>query len=116
MASETQEGKLIDFPIYPWSLTFKPFKKLKRLPLGLSPDYKLTLMALPPGTPLYEVYARDRPAKLGGLDVKIAEINLTSNLTTSKWGDEHLYFRHERYDTDLRMRPEWKPFVPSYAK
>ena len=38
-----------------------------------------------------------------------------SELKTSNWGDEHLYFRHERMDDDLALRPEWVPYTPKYG-
>ena len=36
---------------------------------------------------------------------------MTSQLTTSFWGDEHLKFRHQRIEEDLELRPEWKPYA-----
>ena len=32
-------------------------------------------------------------------------------MTTSKWGDEHLFFKHTLYAKDLELRPEWEPYV-----
>ena len=105
-------------PIYPWSLRFKPHPKVKKIMmaanLGGYADFRLPLALIPPGTPLFYVYARDRPLMLGGIEKKIATIMIASEITPSKWGDECMFFRHEKYDADLRMRPEWKPFVPKY--
>ncbi len=44
----------------------------------------------------------------------IAQIKTSSELTSSYWGDEHMYFRHERMENDLLMYPEWKEFTPKY--
>ena len=52
------------------------------------------MRAIPRGTMLYEVWARDAPSTLGGVETKIAEIVTKSELTTSMWGDTKLYFRH----------------------
>lgn len=32
-------------------------------------------------------------------------------MTSSKWGDEHLYFKHTFYARDLEYHPEWEPYV-----
>ena len=116
MASQDQKGEMSKLPIYPWSLRFKPHPKVKKIMkvanLGGYADFRLPLALIPPGTPLFYVYARDRPLMLGGIEKKIATIMIASEITPSKWGDECMYFRHEKYDADLRMRPEWKIFVP----
>ena len=43
----------------------------------------------------YQVFAIDKPEELGGEESMIGELVLTSNLTTSKWGDTGLFFRHQ---------------------
>ena len=37
-----------------------------------------------------------------------------SAMNTSTFGDDHLYFRHERMDDDLALRPEWVPYTPKF--
>lgn len=32
---------------------------------------------------------------------------LRSQLVTSRWADRNMYFRHQRFDDDLRYKPEW---------
>ena len=44
----------------------------------------------------------------------IGEFILASQTTTSLWGDDHLFFRHQRMDDDLAIHPEWEPYVPMY--
>ena len=46
------------------------------------------------GTVLYYVYAMDKPRSLEGEEALIGAIITTSELTTSLWGDKHLFFRH----------------------
>jgi len=46
------------------------------------------------GTVLYFVYAMNMPKSLGGEEQLIGAIITTSELTTSLWGDKHLFFRH----------------------
>ena len=36
-------------------------------------------------------------------------------MNPSTFGDKHLYFRHERMDDDLALRPEWVPYTPKYG-
>ena len=67
------------------------------------------------GSTLYEVYAWDAPEELGGTEAFIANIVTDSEVTTSRWGDEHLEFRHQRYEDDLAYRPEWTPYIPSFS-
>ena len=62
---------------------------------------------IPTGTVLYTVYAMNAPATLGGVETMIGEIVSKSRLTTSHWGDTHMYFRHQRHDDDFRYKPEW---------
>jgi len=35
-------------------------------------------------------------------------------MTPSKWGDEHLFFRHQLMDDDVKIHPEWAEYIPSY--
>ena len=36
-----------------------------------------------------------------------------STMVTSNWGDEHMFFRHQRMEADLNLRPEWEQYVPN---
>jgi len=56
----------------------------------------------------------DAPKELGGTEMKIAQIKTASKMTTSNWSDEHLFFRHQRMDDDLKLKPEWVPYTPKY--
>jgi hypothetical protein len=57
----------------------------------------------------------DEPAELGGTERMIAKLVAASEFTTSNWGDEHMYFRHQRMDDDLKIRPDWEPYTPKYG-
>ena len=35
-------------------------------------------------------------------------------MVTSNWGDEHMFFRHQRMDDDLKYKPEWEPYESKY--
>ena len=72
------------------------------------------LKSIPSGSVLYKVFAMDKPTELFGSETLIGEIKTKSALDLSNFGDEHLYFRHERMDNDLALRPEWIPYTPKY--
>lgn len=96
MASFTQDGQAEAAAVFPWSMRFAPGGTIS-FPATVADgytDYRSQLHSIPSGTTLYTVYAMDAPKELGGTETKIAEIVTASELTTSYWGDEHMYFRH----------------------
>jgi hypothetical protein len=107
MALYTQEGVKVAAPIFPYSIRYQPNPALSYH----DPEYTMTVFdrmrAIPTGTVLYEVWARNKPSTLGGVERKIAEIVTKSEFTPSMWGDTRMYFRHTRHDDDFRYRPEW---------
>ena len=64
---------------------------------------------------LYNVFALDKPTQLGGKETMIGTLKLRGKFITSKFGDEHLFFRHQRNDDDLKYHPEWEPYSPRYS-
>ena len=55
---------------------------------------------------MFEVYAYTIATDDGPeIEVKIADVHLHTPLHTSRWADEHLYFRHEQIARD---RKYWK--------
>ena len=69
------------------------------------------LMTIPSGSVIYQVFATDKPAQLGGSETHIGDIVSTSEFTTSKWGDEHFFIRHQDFAEDLEIHPEWAQFT-----
>ena len=70
------------------------------------------MQTIPSGSKLFSIYAFDQPEELGGVEALIGSFVTDSLLLTSYWGDEHMYFRHQRMDDDIALRPEWEPYVP----
>ena len=93
--------------MFPWSLRFEPLLAFN----GDKISFTEYLASIPTGSTLFNVFATDKP---NGTETKIATIETTSETTTSNWADEHLFFRHQRMDDDLKYRPEWLPSVPEY--
>ncbi len=54
------------------------------------------------GDTIYEVHAWSKPEHLGGELTKIADIKLLTDLHTSHWADENLYFRHRGLYHDFK--------------
>jgi len=40
---------------------------------------------------------------------------VTSEIITSRFGDERLFFKHERMDDDLAKNPSWVPFIETVS-
>ena len=65
--------------------------------------------AISSGDTVFEVYAKTAPSDLDGELVKVADIVLTSDLYTSRFGDERLHFQHVRVWNDYNVWPtEWR--------
>merc|ERR1711934_1316961 len=117
MASWDQDGNAEASPLFPWMLHLVPsgeYEFASTVAEGYT-DFRDDLMSITEGSTLWNVYAWDNPEELGGTEQLIAKIVTTSETTTSYWGDEHMYFRHERMDDDLAIRPEWVPYTPKYS-
>ena len=69
---------------------------------------------IPAGTKLFDVMALDEPKALGGVEKEIGYIETTSKMTTSLYGDTRLFFRHQRFEEDLAVRPHWKEHVEEF--
>lgn len=116
MASYDQAGNYYATPNMPWKLRFEPtgeFMFPATVAEGYT-DFMTDLQSIPTGSSLFNIYAWDKPEELGGTEQLIAQLETNSAMNPSNFGDEHLYFRHERMDDDLKLRPEWEPYTPKY--
>merc|ERR1712168_998223 len=100
-------------PVFPFSLNFVPSAGLS-FPDEFVQSVNSDLMTLPPGTTLYKVYALDAPVELGGTETHIADLVLTTSPTTSKWGDQHLFFRHQTVEDDVSFNPDWAEYLDKW--
>jgi hypothetical protein len=98
LATYGEDGKLVPTPKYPFNLIFRPRSEInKKFPENYKENYTEQLKKIEPETLLYDVYAIDQP----GCDEKlIGYIKLISKLRTSNWGDQFLFFRHQKADID----------------
>ena len=74
--------------------------------------YRQLQKKIPKGSTIFEVYARTAPRDCTVEEsrlVKIAEVNLLTDLYTSAFGDNGLYFQHRRVKHDMKIFPKkWK--------
>ena len=112
MAAFDQAGVAVD-PVFPWSLRFEPTGEFEFPSTTYDVPFEEYLTTIPEGSVLYNIYATDKPVELGGSEQKIAQLKTNSLMVTSYWGDEHMFFRHQLMDDDLKLRPEWEPYTPN---
>ena len=113
-----QNGHKSSKNVFPFMLRFEPHADVKG---KISKDYHGDMAYLDDlkkvaaNSNLYNVYATHKPTQLGGKEFLIGQLKLRGKLITSKWGDENLFFRHQRMDDDLKFHPEWEPYTPRYS-
>lgn len=98
---------------FPFSLRFEPHSDVNSLfpPILIGDDglkYISQLETVPAASTLYNVYATDKPPMMDGYERLIGTLVLDGQMTRSKWGDEHLFFRHQMMDDDVGYHPEWE--------
>ena len=117
MAASDENGQKGKFT-QPFSLRFEPNAAVANLiPKSYkgAMSYVDQLASVPANSALYNVYAMSGPKQTGGKEFNIGTLVLDGLLTNSKWGDEKLFFRHQRGDDDLKANPQWKPYFPKYS-
>ena len=130
-ANYLQDGAKVDAPVFPYRLRSDLTSVLHSFILDLLfrfrptgdivfsddyvQDFTEDLKSIPIDSVLYEILALDLPEELGGQEVYIGDLVLRSAMITSKWGDEHLFFRHDDEAHDLVIKPEWNEFTPQFG-
>ena len=49
------------------------------------------------------------------MEIHIADLVLTSDMTTTMWGDKHMFFRHQDMAEDVALYPEWEEFLDKFG-
>jgi len=113
-AQWTQDGTEESAPVFPWSLRFEPTGEFSYPHDTYDVPFETYLQDIPAGSKLFSVYAMDLPKEMGGTEKYIADFVLkSSGMLTSQWGDEHMFFRHQKMDDDLAIHPEWEQYTPN---
>ncbi|KAI3650321.1 hypothetical protein MP228_003802 [Amoeboaphelidium protococcarum] len=115
LATFDQSGEREEKPWFPFEISLVPSKNVaevaERVELDLNQDnWKDQFNSqvndqLSPNVVLYNVYARDSPRE--EFNTHIANIVLTSRLTTSEFGDRKLFFQHQRFEDDIAVRGDY---------
>ena len=71
-------------------------------------------MTIPSGSTVFTVYGLDAPTELGGKEHLIGTLVTTSETIKSFYGDDKLYFRHQRAEDDIKLKPEWEDYYVRY--
>jgi len=101
-------------PSFPYRLRFHPTGDLNFPDTYVRPITE-DLVTIPSGSVLYQVFALDAPEQLGGTEKRIGDLVLTSEMVTTKWGDQHFFIRHQDMAEDLQLRPEWNKYTPQMS-
>lgn len=113
-----ESGKFNSAPVFPFKMRFHPNDAVRHLIPNTKPDdymaYTSQLEQVPANSAVYDVYGQDAPWELGGAEHFMGTIVLDGSFTKSKWGDEHLFFRHQLSSDDMDLKPEWKDHYVKY--
>lgn len=95
LASITPRGASVAAPRTPYQIQYRPHAGVaEKFGNERNLDFRVALRDIPPGTVIYDVYAR--PSESDPNYVKIAEIKTGSWIVASGRGDYQLFFRHFR--------------------
>merc|ERR1719219_1598719 len=109
-----EDGVMTSSLSFPFMLRFHPTGEIS-FPDEYVNDFLEDLMSIPKGSTLYEIWALDVPQELGGTETHVADLVLTSDMTTSTWGDKNLYFRHQDMAEDVVIKPEWEDYLDKFG-
>lgn len=99
IASHKNDGTSVETINFPYQVRLVPNPKVQELGYGID-----ELENIPEGTKLYDVQAQSDPSAEW---TAIGSFTTTASFVTSQWGDENLFFLHERFENDLKLRPDW---------
>jgi len=105
----TQNGERVKNPVFPFQIIFVPTGKVEFPDTKKSNKQLLSeLASIPEGTELFEVWTfADPKDKAAGRRTKLGTLTTTSTCHQSLFGDEHLFFRHQRMEEDFAAQPDW---------
>jgi len=112
MSEVTQKGVAVSTPKAPTQIYFVPRAEVKTKFATSAHDFRYDLASLGAGSKLYDVYATSMEIKTSVFPSvsatyakerrasarKIGELELTSQMIVSAFGDEGVFFKHQRYE------------------
>ncbi|KAJ3097069.1 hypothetical protein HDU97_005302 [Phlyctochytrium planicorne] len=108
-ATYDKNGIKTTTPKFPFKLTFTPTTNAPPKAADAATNstaWRQQVASIPIGKTLWDITAWDRPDST--TPVKVGTLVVTSKPVTSKYCDDRLLFRHQRWDDDLKLRKtEW---------
>ena len=97
-----------EYPIFPFKVALKPTSKIHFSNVKLPTDRYLRQFTdkIKNGTELYSFVAYADPQDVNGTE--LAKMVIVNGCYPGKYGDEKLFFRHQRVEEDIELKPEWK--------
>jgi len=107
LARYDQEGNEEE-PIFPFKVSLKPTGEVnfreEESPTNLE-FLQQFVDNIPAGTAPYSFVAHANPDDIEGTE--LARLVVVDGCFPSKFGDEKLFFQHQRIEEDMELRPEW---------
>lgn len=100
-----QNGKHTRTPKFPFELLFHGHSDTNPYNTA-GPDPLSTLTKIPAGTTLFKVYAKASPKSS---KVFLGNMRTETGCHSTLFGDEKLFFEHQRMEEDFKLRPDWIP-------
>jgi len=106
------KGEKASKNVFPYEVKFySPKVRMPNEPRTTTDMQKL-LTQIKPGTELYRVYAFASPKdKRANKSTFLGSVVTDGPCVNSKFGDERLFFRHQRIEEDWSLRPDWIPDI-----
>jgi len=102
---------------FPFQLILVPNPTVKAAGADLKPDgqpFTNQFATIQPATELYTVFIQDEPLATPYPAGKLTlNSDSTGQLITSSYGDQTLFFRHQQFEEDFVLRPDWKQVCPT---
>jgi hypothetical protein len=109
VCAHNQDGVRVENAVFPFLVDLEPthivnFTGIKKTNNQLLAE----LASIPIGSELFHVYAYASPLdKLNGTKTLLGSVTTSSACYQSLFGDENMFFRHQRMEEDFSLRPDW---------
>jgi len=109
VCSYTQDGVQAIDPTFPFEILFEPTGEVKFANTKkTNADLLKELTSIPVGARLFDVYTYASPQdKKQGVKVLLGTLTTASQCVQSLFGDNKLFYRHQRMEEDFALRPKW---------
>ncbi|KAJ3094585.1 hypothetical protein HDU97_007888 [Phlyctochytrium planicorne] len=108
-ATFDRDGKKSDKPNFPFMISFTPTRDAPPKQADADTNtiaWRAQVGSIKPNTTLWTITGQDRPDSTDRIN--LGTIVITSTPTLSKYCDDRLLFRHQRFDDDFKIRgAEW---------